>query len=474
VVRLSDEALSRLAPNLARAVVEPVSGDADLGEHDRRVLRTLRATAPRWVALADRLPPAEVLDRVLTESAYAYELAGPRVAQARENLKKIRSLIRRLQNRGYATLGRVTAHLDRLSAGDESNAAIDAANAVNLMTIHAAKGLEFPVVVLANIARGAGGGRGPIRVAALPDGEAAVSVGEFLSAADDDAAARDREELKRLLYVAVTRARDRIYLAATLDGHGGFAPQKGGLGEVLPDPIRRLFEQALQAPGTRVEWRGPSSLHQFDAIPAAAGGASEFGEMPEGSAGPLNTDLAPVAMASPATRRRISADEDDSGYVRGLGTRRDWDPQRLGTLVHRLLERWDWLEAAADDTYLVETALELIRRDGQAETEPMLLAREAVNRARGLREQPEVAAWMTSGRRWHEVPVALREGDTVWRGAVDTLVEATDGSLTVLEFKTGRPAPAHDRQLARYVEAIAALRPGIRVDGRLIYALHGH
>jgi ATP-dependent exoDNAse (exonuclease V) beta subunit len=41
---------------------------------------------------------------------------GPRAVQARENLKKIRTLVRRIQNRGYATLARVTEHLDRLSA----------------------------------------------------------------------------------------------------------------------------------------------------------------------------------------------------------------------------------------------------------------------------------------------------------------------------------------------------------------------
>ena len=69
-----------------------------------------RRDVPRWLALVDRLPPSELLDRVLAESAYAAEIGGPTYRQARENLKKIRGLVRRMQNRGYATLGRIVDH----------------------------------------------------------------------------------------------------------------------------------------------------------------------------------------------------------------------------------------------------------------------------------------------------------------------------------------------------------------------------
>src|SRR4029453_6589114 len=97
------------------------------------------------------------------ETAYLFETRGPRARQARENLKKIRGMIRRVQNGGYTTMSRLAEHLERLTAGDESNAVIDAGDSVSLMTIHAAKGLEFPVVFVVNLSRGTGGGRAPIR-----------------------------------------------------------------------------------------------------------------------------------------------------------------------------------------------------------------------------------------------------------------------------------------------------------------------
>ena len=69
----------------------------------------------------------------------------------------MRGLIRRIQNRGYATLPRIADHIDSLTAGDESNAVLEALDAVNLMTVHASKGLEFPIVFVVNLAKGASG-----------------------------------------------------------------------------------------------------------------------------------------------------------------------------------------------------------------------------------------------------------------------------------------------------------------------------
>ena len=192
---------------------------------------------------------------MLAESAYFWEITGPRADQARENLKKIRGVVGAFRTGDTRRWRGSTDHLDRLSAGDESNAAIDAVDAVNLMTVHAAKGLEFPIVFLVNLGKGAGGSRAPIRFSAPPDDAPLVSIGDFRSEADEDAVAREREEAKRLLYVAVTRARDRLYFAATLHD-GVFVAGRLGLGDVLPPDFRDLFPRALASPGQIIDWVG--------------------------------------------------------------------------------------------------------------------------------------------------------------------------------------------------------------------------
>lgn len=510
-VRLSDAAIQRLAPDgiaLALRSSEPPAAMDQLSEEDRRVLDALRVQLSAWLPLADRLPPAAVIDRILAESAYAWETRGPRRAQARENIKKMRSLVRRIQNRGYATLERVASRIEQLSAGDESNAVVDAVDAVNLMTIHASKGLEFPVVFLVNVTRGAGARPSPVRVASGPrlrkaPAETAVLVGEFVSEDEDDHRGREREETKRLLYVAVTRARERLYFSAVLrDGRLKAAP--GSIAEVFPPSFSAvLAESRAGAEERTLEWMAPSGVaHPLRVLPLPPEPLGE--EQPAAQDGRssgevvalLGTqdffgalDAAPV-LARLRVTDTVAEARDDATQAAALrlqgveageasDARADADEavpaewaRLAGVLVHRLFQRA--LPAALDEDELVSMArLEASRLDemGEAPTEDVL--RLAVRAYRSLSERPEVAELLATGSVLYEVPFSARTANGIVRGTVDCLVRTQDDSFVVMEFKTGTPEEWHERQLASYVEALRQALPGREVTGMIVYARAG-
>jgi ATP-dependent helicase/nuclease subunit A len=261
-VRLSDAGLARLAPRLAEALTAPERNLDEIGaldEEDRRVLAHVRKAVAAWLRRVDLVAPADLLEELLRESAYAYELRGAGRQQAWENLKKIRGLVRRIQNRGYATLPRIAEHIDALTTGDESNAVIEAVDAVNLMTVHASKGLEFPIVFIVNLGKGASGPPKPVRVVIDGDWTPSISVGPFVSEMEEVDREREKHETRRLLYVALTRARDRLYLSSSLKD-GALVPGRGSLGEVLPESLKPLFGHAATAfpEMSTIAWMGSS------------------------------------------------------------------------------------------------------------------------------------------------------------------------------------------------------------------------
>jgi ATP-dependent exoDNAse (exonuclease V) beta subunit len=234
-----------------------------------------------------------------------------------------------------------------------------------------------------------------------------VAVGDFQSDADDDHALREREETKRLLYVALTRARDRLYLGTVLKD-GVMQPGRGSLGEVLPASFRATFAATADA----TEWRASSgAVHPFRVCspfasePGAVAVRESGPPLPKASARRLEgDDFAPLVDTTPAPHIVDESDGMDS------------------TLVPAILERLGY----------------------------------------------------TSGERWHDVPFSMRINGSVWRGAIDCLIQTTPESLTVLEFKTGSRRPEHETQLDLYREATARLFPGMTIEARLIYADPDH
>ncbi len=483
---VSDGALVILEGQLARFLTETSSVVAvdRLGRHDRSRLELLRSGCRNWLDEVDRVPPAELLDRVLLETAYARELHGAHAVQARENMKKIRGLVRRIQNRGYATMARVSDQIDRL-AGDISTAAVEAFDAVNLMTVHAAKGLEFPVVFLVDLGRGTGSQGPAIRV--VPDrgdGHPSVTVWPYRDATHSEERRRDIEETKRLLYVASTRARDRLYLSTVLH-KGAVQVNRGSFIEVLPAGFLPVFERAASG-GETVRWVGPCErVHEFRVTHLASRASSDQNGLPGSLVNapkPL-IHLEPVEFHSTVTRAAVT----EASFVEpGIGavgvfhdvadTMRD-DDVLIGWVVHRLLDRSR--KVTVDATVIERQALKLVGESGHFNLErTSQLACQAAKVYARLCAHPDVAALQTQSCLF-EVPYSFHDRASnrggwgtpgIERGTIDCLIRSPGGDVTVLEFKTGTQRVEHSEQLQCYIRAARAMFPEAEITGRLVYS----
>jgi ATP-dependent helicase/nuclease subunit A len=341
------------------------------------------------------------------------------------------------------------------------------------MTVHAAKGLEFPIVFVVNLARGASGPPDPVRI--VVDGEPdapSVSIGPFISETDEAERDREKQETRRLLYVAATRARDRLYFSSPLKD-GVLTPGRGSLAEVLPESIKGLFNRAGEdadgltwtaASGRVYPWRicrAPSSPDQIAEGPVVAAGTG-----PPDRLGPLKEDAVARRAVTEWIEEPAGAAAEPHGSTRGGIT--------AGVLVHRLLQARS-ANLPADATAQLAFARTLLRPTECVGIDRLdAIVAEAVKAWRSLSTRGEVATLLSSGQVLHEVPFSLlsqqKGGSVILRGTIDCVVQKDDGSFVILEFKTGRPSPSHQRQLDLYVEAVTALFPAAQVVGQLVYA----
>ena len=275
----------------------------------------LRAWHERFAAervRAPRLPLAELLTRAIAASGYDEHVLGlPGGVRRLANVRKLTRLAASYERdvgrgvRGF--IDRATAELE--AEAREADAPVELAgfDAVRLMTIHAAKGLEFPVVAVADLGRPPAGrtpdllvdgDRVGLRVVTL-HGKAKTAAYEELAAERDRA---EREESLRVFHVAVTRAQDRLILsgALNLDRWSAAAPAGWLLpafvpdlpartadpeqpGDFVADGIRVLVNRpgngVLRAVAADGEMRGPAATD-----PVALRGVPDLAPSPPGSA----------------------------------------------------------------------------------------------------------------------------------------------------------------------------------------------
>ena len=235
---LSDDALFRLAGTGTGDLAEGLerSGSLDgLPRLDRERAVRARKLLAAWRGLKDHLPIAELVDRVLDESGFEAALLGEFLGdRKRANARKLVRLARRFDARGGFTLGhfviRLREDLRRPPREEQAATTEEEGTSVRLMSIHQAKGLEFPIVIVPDLNRKQDLARKP--VAFHPDLGPLVRPGKTGPADDgqddEDGSGRslglvafeaverlvEEAESIRLFYVATTRARDSLILSA--------------------------------------------------------------------------------------------------------------------------------------------------------------------------------------------------------------------------------------------------------------------
>ena len=224
-----------------------------------------------WIAAKDGLTVAALLDRISQESSYATWLRdGTEEGEDRwENLQELRSVAAHYDD--FPPELRLTAFLEEIALVSDQDELAEEVDRVTLLTLHTAKGLEFPVVFIVGLEENI-----------LPHSR---------SMEDPD----QMEEERRLMYVGVTRAKDRLYLLRA------FRRMIWGRSEVY-EPSRFLRDvKAAGAAGRERRSRGAEGQRSRG---AGAGGGGCGGAEEQGSFGDARPTMTRGICRSTAARNR--------------------------------------------------------------------------------------------------------------------------------------------------------------------------
>jgi ATP-dependent helicase/nuclease subunit A len=449
-----DRELVRLREADALSPLDPDRVPATL-PHVRRLYEAIALLH----AEARRLPAVELLDAIVARfPVLAIARATPRGEQAVANVEK---LLRSLAATGGLTLGEALAEFRRRSreGEDEGEAPLadERLDAVRILSIHKAKGLEFPIVVLPDLHRGEGpGGEGPV----LRDWLAGVTgfrcgrlrTRERVALEERVARIRD-EETDRLLYVALTRARDRLVLTGG-DPQGSVFLSRvlAALAAAGVDVAGDAAEEARVGPGftLRVERRTAVVPLPSPAPPAASADAPDWPALQ--AAWAARERAARRAAATPPIRRpSLPTDPDVDRVVRLERDDDAGDGRSLGTACHDLLATLDLARPAVDPTG------------------------PAADVVRGFVVSDAFREIASADEVYREVPFVIELDGEVWSGQLDVLYR-TGARWIVADWKSDRAEhPGRYRLQARvYARAVQQL---LRLDAppefRLVYLRSG-
>jgi ATP-dependent exoDNAse (exonuclease V) beta subunit len=329
-------------------------------------------------------------------------------------------------------------------------------NAVRIMSVHAAKGLEFETVILPDLGFTTGGGGVQLftveepRSLVLAGGPDSISANfRHLGGEPLKKIARERDEAEtlRLFYVAVTRAKtDVVFVASPKERKTGF--QKA-LVSLLGD-----LEWPESGREVRMTEIGPVAFQKIDAGDAGAHARHRLHDaslelrLANSHVVPLAIDVAPPPIET-LTPGEIAAHR--------AGSRN----KAAGILLHRALELWDGRSDVAP--LLAELALE-----AAADADTVARVRRRLATIARSETLQRIARAETLGR---EMPVRFVENGIAVERRIDRLIRE-DGRDVVIDYKSGAAEPARvekDKlQIARYREAIAAMT-GRPCDGLLWY-----
>ncbi|MFN0091513.1 MAG: UvrD-helicase domain-containing protein [Acidimicrobiales bacterium] len=344
-------------------------------------------------------------------------------------------------------------------------------DAAQVLTVHGAKGLEFPIVVLSGMTTQPGSGRRGVSVLWPESGPPEVKLRAELATANHEPRAdleleMDEHEKLRLLYVAVTRARDHLVVACH--------HQVSGRGErTYAGRVWRRFEadrgswRPAPAPDSAAEPLGAAAPPVGPPAPEPARVWAERAAWSAERSVLLGARSAPAVRSATAIARQAgaaievdaaadAAEEDDSAERSALrpARRRGRSGAAIGRAVHAVLQAIDLADPSALEAH--------VRRCCALEA---VAGQEAVVAAmvRSALAAPAVRA--AAGRVHHkEVYVAAPVAGSVVEGYVDLLVDTPQG-LEVIDYKTDAvsgPAEleakvaAYELQGAAYAVALEA------------------